>query len=401
MKRFLILLLVLSVITSSFTVSAKDYLEYDEDYVHPSTNISINVYNWGEYISDGSEGSLDLNKEFERITGIEVNYTNYASNEDMYAKLKSGGANYDIIIPSDYMVQRLINEDMLQKIDFSNIPNYKYIDSKYLNLPYDPTNEYSVPYTVGMVGLIYNKAMVDRMGLEEPTSWSVMWDGDYSGSILMFNNPRDAFAISQALLGLDFNTTNPEDWEAAYNKLLEQKPFVQSYVMDEIFNKMENNEAILAPYYVGDFLSMKDNNDDLEFVYPAEGVNYFVDAMCIPKSAKNKKAAEMYINFMLDPEIALQNAEYIYYASPHTEVVNNPEYSLYQNEYIYPTAEIKTQIFTDLPKETTQMMTDYWDDLKVDGYDYTFYYICFIAFLVIIIGLTIYRNRKKRKYDYE
>jgi len=239
------------------------------------------------------------------------------------------------------------------------------------------------------------------MGLEPPTRWSSMWDSRYSGSILMFNNPRDAFAISQAVLGLDFNTVNPDDWQAAYNKLLEQKPFVQSYVMDEIFNKMENNEAVLAPYYVGDFLSMKDNNDDLDFVYPEEGVNYFVDAMCIPKSAKNKKAAEMYINFVLDPEIALQNAEYIYYASPHTEVVNNPEYSLYQNEYIYPDYEITTQIFTDLPKETLQTMTDLWDDLKVDGYDYTLYYICFIAFLVLIIGLTIYRNRKKRKYEYE
>lgn len=396
-KIFCFLLVSLFVMQAS----AKDYLEYSEEYVHPLTGESINVYNWGEYISDGSEGSLDLNAEFTRITGIKVNYTNYASNEDMYAKLKSGGANYDVIIPSDYMVQRLINEDMLQKIDFSNIPNYKYIDEKYKGLPYDETNEYSVPYTVGMVGLIYNKAMVERMGLEPPTGWSSMWDNRYSGSILMFNNPRDAFAISQAVLGIDFNTVNPDDWQAAYNKLLEQKPFIQSYVMDEIFNKMENNEAVLAPYYVGDFLSMKDNNDDLEFVYPEEGVNYFVDAMCIPKSAKNKTAAEMYINFVLDPEIALQNAEYIYYASPHTEVVNNPEYSLYQNEYIYPDYEIKTQIFTDLPKETLQTMTDLWDDLKVDGYDYTFYYVCFIAFLVLIIGLTIYRNRKKRKYEYE
>lgn len=399
--RNIISIFVCISILLSLCVSAKDYLEYDEKYVHPSTGVSINVYNWGEYISDGSEGSLDLNAEFTRITGIKVNYTNYASNEDMYAKLKSGGANYDIVIPSDYMVQRLINEDMLQKLDFSNIPNYKYIDEKYLDLPYDPQNEYSVPYTVGMVGLIYNKAMIERMGYEPPTSWSAMWDSRYSGSILMFNNPRDAFAISQALLGQNFNTTSKEDWQDAYNKLLEQKPYVQSYVMDEIFNKMENNEAILAPYYVGDFLSMKDNNDDLEFVYPEEGVNYFVDAMCIPKSAKNKEAAEMYINFVLDPEVALQNAEYIYYASPHTEVVNNPEYSLYQNEYIYPKEEITTQIFTDLPKETTQMMTDYWDDLKVDGYDYTAYYICFISFLILIIGLTIYRNRKRKKYEYE
>ncbi len=382
-------------------VLGEAYLDYDENYSHPLTGEYINVYNWGEYISDGSEGSLDINAEFTRITGIKVNYTNYASNEDMYAKLKSGGANYDVVIPSDYMVQRLINEDMLQKIDYSNIPNYKYIDAEYKNLSYDPTNEYSIPYTVGMVGLIYNAAMIERMGYEAPDSWSAMWDGRFSGSILMFNNPRDAFAIAQFLLDIDVNTESTDDWKAVYNKLLEQKPFVQSYVMDEIFNKMENNEAILAPYYVGDFLSMKDNNDDLEFVFPKEGVNYFVDAMCIPKTANNKKAAEMYINFILDPEIALQNAEYIYYASPHTEVVNNPDYSLYQNEYIYPTADIEREIFTDLPKEITQLMTDYWDNLKVDGYDYTLYYICFISILVFIIGLTIYRNHKRKKADYD
>ncbi len=402
MKKILSVLVVLLTVIQPISALAKDFLEYDEDYVHPLTGEYINVYNWGEYISDGSEDSLDLNAEFTRITGIKVNYTNYASNEDMYAKLKSGGANYDIVIPSDYMVQRLINEGMLQKIDYSNIPNYKYIDEQYRNLPYDPMNEYSVPYTVGMVGLIYNKKMIDRMGYEYPTSWQAMWDGRYSGSILMFNNPRDAFAISQFLLGLDINSVNPDDWKMAYEKLLEEKPFVQSYVMDEIFNKMENNEAILAPYYVGDFLSMKDNNDDLEFVYPEEGVNYFVDAMCIPTSANNKKAAEMYINFMLDPEIALQNAEYIYYASPHIGVMNNPEYSLYQNEYIYPDrSNIKSDIFTDLPKEVTQLMTDYWDSLKVDGYDYTLYYICFIAILIFVIVLTIYRNYKKKKYDYD
>lgn len=401
MKKILAFFFVLILVLNCSVTMAMDYTDYSEDYVHPLTGEYINVYNWGEYISDGSDDSLDINAEFTRITGIKVNYTNYASNEDMYAKLKSGGANYDVVIPSDYMVQRLINEDMLQKIDFSNIPNYKYIDPKYLDLPYDPQNEYSVPYTVGMVGLIYNSAMIERMGYEPPDSWSVMWDGNYSGSILMFNNPRDAFAIAQFLTGIDINSTDPEDWEKAYNKLLEGKPFVQSYVMDEIFNKMENNEAILAPYYVGDFLSMKDNNDDLEFVFPKEGVNYFVDAMCIPKSAKNKKAAELYINFMLDPEIALQNAEYIYYASPHTEVVNNPDYSLYGNEYIYPSGEIKNDIFTDLPREINQLMTDYWDALKVDGYDYTLYYIVFFVILFGVIGLTIYRNHQKHKYDYD
>ena len=397
MKKFTAIALVIFTVFSLVTVCAEKW--EDPDYKAPLTGEYINVYNWGEYIADGSEGTLDLNAEFTRRTGIKVNYTNYASNEDMYAKLKSGGATYDIVIPSDYMIQRLINEGMLEKIDFTNITNFHYIEDRYRNLSYDPTNEYSVPYTVGMVGLIYNSEMVDEI----PTSWNVMWNEKYSGDILMFNNPRDAFAIAQLVTGVKFNTQDPNDWARAYDKLLEQKPLIQSYVMDEIFNKMENNEAALAPYYAGDFLSMKDNNDALEFVYPEEGTNYFVDAMCIPKGAQNKKAAEMYINFMLDPDIALENAEYIYYASAHSEVINNPEYSLYQNPVIYPdeaTLE-NTQIFEDLPTETMQVMTNYWDELKIDGYDYTTYYVCFVAAIVIVIALTIYRNYKRRKYDYD
>lgn len=398
MKKVLCILLTL-VFSLSFIVCAAAEKWDDPDYKAPLTGEYINVYNWGEYISDGAEGTLDVNAEFTRRTGIRVNYTNYASNEDMYAKLKSGGANYDIIIPSDYMIQRLINEDMLEKIDFSNVPNFEFIDEKYRNLVYDPTNEYSVPYTVGMVGLIYNSEKVH----EKPTSWNIMWDEKYADDILMFNNPRDAFAIAQLVLGIDFNTQNPDDWAMAYDKLVEQKPLIQSYVMDEIFNKMENNEAALAPYYAGDFLSMKENNDALEFVYPEEeGTNYFVDAMCIPKGAQNKSAAEMYINFMLEPDVALENAEYIYYASPNTEVVNNPEYSLYGDPIIYPEDNtVKTQMFEDLPSETLQTMTNFWDELKIEGYDYTLYYVFFFLSIALVIAVTIYRNYKKRKYDYD
>lgn len=398
MKKLLCVLLSLVFSSSLLVCQAAEKWE-DPDYKAELTGEYINVYNWGEYISDGAEGALDVNAEFTRRTGIRVNYTNYASNEDMYAKLKSGGANYDVIIPSDYMIQRLINEDMLEKIDFSNISNFELIDEKYRNLSYDPTNEYSVPYTVGMVGLIYNSQKVK----EKPDSWTIMWDEKYENDILMFNNPRDAFAIAQLVLGIDFNTTNPDDWAKAYDKLVEQKPLVQSYVMDEIFNKMENNEAALAPYYAGDFLSMKENNDALEFVYPEnEGTNYFVDAMCIPKGAQNKSAAEMYINFMLEPDIALENAEYIYYASPNTTVVNNPEYSLYGDPIIYPESDlVKTQMFEDLPSETLQTMTNFWDELKIEGYDYTLYYVFFFLSIALVIGVTIYRNYKRRKYDYD
>lgn len=260
------------------------------------------------------------------------------------------------------MIERMIKEDMLQKIDFENVPNYKYIDAKYKGLAYDPGNEYSVPYNVGMIGLIYNTKMVKQ----SPTSWAALWDKEFSKEILMINNPRDAFGIAHGLLGIDYNTTKAADWNAAAEKLKEQKPLVQAYVNDEIYNKMESGEAALAPYYAGDFLAMHDNNPDLAFVYPSEGVNFFVDAMCIPKNAQNKSAAELYIDFMLSPEIALANAEYLCYASPNTSVVNNENYSLADNKILYPdqASMPKTQIFTNLPQETLNLMSGLWDDVK-------------------------------------
>jgi len=320
------------------------------------------VYNWGEYISDGSEGSLDVNKAFEEKYGISVVYDTFDNNEVMYTKLKGGGVSYDIVIPSDYMIERMVSENMLQKIDFANVPNYKNIDAKYKGLPFDPGNEYSVPYNVGTIGLIYNAKKVKAA----PDSWNALWDPAYAGQILMINNPRDAFAIAHALLGIDCNTTLKSDWEAGARKLKEQKPLVQSYVNDEVYNKMESGEAALAPYYVGDFLTMHENNPDLAFVFPKEGVNFFVDSICIPQGAKNKAAAELYINFLLEPDIALANAEFICYASPNTAVTTNPEYSLARNQYIYPpdSAGIKTTIYRNLPQDTLNLMSGLWDDVK-------------------------------------
>lgn len=320
------------------------------------------VYNWGEYISDGSDDSLDVNAAFEEKYGIEVVYDTFENNEAMYSKLKSGGVAYDVVIPSDYMIERMISEDMLEKIDYSNIPNYeKYIPDKYRNPGYDPKNEYSVPYTVGMVGLIYNSAMTDGA----PDSWSALWDKNYSGQILMFNNPRDAFGIAQNLLGMDYNTESEMAWKLAAELLKEQKQINPVYVNDEIFLKMESGEAALAPYYAGDFLTMQENNPDLQFVYPKEGMNYFVDAMCILKGSKNKLAAELYINFLLEPEVALANAEYICYASPHTAVYTNPEYSYYEDGILYPEeGKYKTQSFLNLSPETLALMSSLWDDVK-------------------------------------
>ncbi len=366
MKRitafFLALIMCVSIFAFASCGSKNDTVENLEGtYSQEYAGTTINVFNWGEYISDGSEGSLDVNAAFENATGIKVNYSYYDSNESMYSKMKSEAVSYDIVIPSDYMIERLINENMLQKIDLSKIDNYKNIAEEYKGLYFDENNEYSVPYNVGMVGLIYNTEMVE----EAPTSWSVMWDKQYKDNILTFNNPRDAFAISQFLLGIDINSEDKGDWDRAADKLKEQNSVLQGRVMDQVFNKMEGGNAAIAPYYAGDFLTMQSNNEDLAFVYPEEGTNIFVDSICIPSNAQNYEAALMYINFLLEPEVALANAEYICYASPNTAVINNDDYSLKGNEILYPKEENKpkTQYFHDLDPEIRSYYEKLWEDI--------------------------------------
>ena len=369
MKKWLSAVLVLALLAGIFALSGcgaesvtLDTSKLVGNYDVPELRgTEINVYNWGEYVSDGAEGTLDVITAFEEVTGITVNYTMYDSNEDMYAKLKSGGASYDVVIPSDYMIARMIAEDMLQPLDFANIPNYSYIADDFKDLYFDPENAYSVPYTGGMVGLIYNTTMVEGT----PDSWSVMWDEAYAGNILMFNNPRDAFGIAQFLLGQSVNTTDLSEWEAAADKLIEQKPVVQSYVMDEVFDKMESGEAAIAAYYGGDYLTMADVNPDLAFVYPKEGTNIFVDSMCIPSNAGNKAAAELFINFMCEPEIALANAEYLCYLCPHTAVLEDERYTLRGNEVLYPKEEVKTEYFHNLDRDTQDLLSRLWEQVKL------------------------------------
>lgn len=382
------LLLMALCVSPAFAANAK------KDYSHLK-GTEINVYNWGEYIADGSDDTMDVNALFEKETGIKVNYTTFDSNENMYNKLKSGGANYDIVIPSDYMIARLIEEGLVQKIDFGNIPNYSNIMDKYKGLYFDPNDEYSVPYNVGMVGVIYNTKMVEG----EPDSWALMWDEKYSGQILNFNNPRDAFAIAQWMLGIDLNTTDPDDWDKAFEFLKEEKPLVQSYVMDEVFNKMESGEAAIAPYYAGDFLTMYDNNEDLAFFYPKEGTNIFVDSICIPSSSQNKEAAELYINFLLREDVALENAEYLCYATPNKAVYENEDYSLRDSQILYPDAEHepKTEYFHNLDYDTQLTMTALWDNLKIDGNENTSIYIGLISFAVIAVAAVVFAAIKKRK----
>ncbi len=369
-------------------------------------DVTINVYNWGEYIADGSEGSLNVNEEFTKATGIKVNYSTYASNEDLYAKLKSGATGYDVIIPSDYMIKRLCDEGMLQELDFGNIPNYEYIYDDFKGLYYDPNEKYTVPYTYGIIGVIYNSARVDAADVKNE-SWDLLWNEKYSKMIIQFNNSRDAFGTAMYLEGIDVNTTDESQWRRALNKLSQQKPIVQSYVMDEIYNKMESGEAWIGTYYVGDYLSMAENNEDLAFYFPKEGTNYFIDAMCVPKGCKNKEAAEKYINFMLSREIAIANAEYIYYASPNSLVVEDETYIEDMGEeameLLYPdidfAAEYDKNCYKTLPPETLTLVNDLWEELKIDGSVDAWIYISCIVIITVAVAIGIYNFALKKYRD--
>ena len=319
----------------------------------------VNVYNWGEYID---ETLLD---EFTQQTGIKVNYTTYSDNESLYSMLSSGTADYDVIIPSDDMISRLISEGMLEKLDFDNIPNYSYIDDAYKGLEYDPDNEYSVAYTWGTVGIIYNTTMLDYV----PDSWSVLWDENLSGQILMFDNSRDALGIALKYLGYSQNTTDEAQIKEAVDLLIEQRPLVQSYVMDQIFDKLEGGEAAVGPYYAGDAITMIAENPDLAFVTPKEGTNLFVDAMCVPKGAANKANAEAFINFMCDPENMAKNIEFIGYSSPSSAARELLSDDLKDSEIAYPDTSLlaNDDTFINLPQATLDLYDSEWVRLRTNS----------------------------------
>lgn len=358
--------------------------------------VTINVYNWGEYIANGTDESMDINREFTRRTGIQVNYTTFDSNESLYSKLAGGGGDYDIIIPSDYMISKLIDEGMLAELDFSNIPNFQYIDEQFINPEYDPENKFSVPYTWGVVGLFYNTDEIQ----EEITSWSALWDDRYAGKILMFDNPRDAFAISQIRLGQSLNTTDEQEWHKAAELLKSQKPLVQAYVMDQIFDKMESGEAWIAPYYSGDAAILVDNNDNIEFVVPEEGTNYFVDAICIPATSRHKSEAEEYINFLCDPEIAGANMDYIGYSTPETAAKEYMDEEIIASPIHYPSREVleRTQVFVNLPEQTSKLVDKLWAEVKMGGPGESAVLVAIIlGFLAVYIAIIIYKRRKRKR----
>jgi len=318
-------------------------------------NITLNVYNWGQYIADGSDGSMEVIKEFEaRYPHIKVNYSTYDSNEIMYSKLSNGGITVDVIIPSDYMIARMIQEDMLLPLNFDNIPNYQYIDDTFKNTAYDPENVYSVPYTWGTVGILYNTKYVDEADV---TGWELLWNEDYAGKILMFGNSRDAFGIAQYMLGYDVNTTDTAELDHCAEVLKDQKPVLQQYIMDEIFAIMQNEEAWIATYYAGDCLTMMGENENLAFYLPEDqGFNLFIDAMCIPTCAREKEAAELFINFLCDPEIAGANMDWICYGTPISAAKEYMDPETVSDPVSYPSDEILANgsSYAYLPEEISR-----------------------------------------------
>lgn len=317
----------------------------------------VNVYNWGEYIDES------VLEDFEEATGIHVNYQMYDSNETMYSMIAGGGTDYDVVIPSDYMIARMIEEDMLEPLNFDNIPNFADIDPELKNPEYDPENLYSVPYMWGLMGVIYNTTMVDGADLG---SWDLLWNEKYAGDIVMIDNSRDAIGIALKRLGYSYNTTDPAQITEAVDTLIAQKPILQGYVMDEVFGKMEGANAAIGTYYYGDFLTMQENNSDLGFYIPEEGTNIYVDAMCVLKNAPNKENAEAFINYMCSTEAGLKNCEAIWYSTPLLSVREELDPEVANDPYAYPDETIMAQCesYAGLPQNILDLYDSEWTRLK-------------------------------------
>lgn len=392
---------------------------------------NLNVYNWGEYISDEDDedsGLFDVNGGFEKYFNenladqygfyIKVNYSTYATNEDMYAKLTNSAVAYDVVIPSDYMIEKMIANDMLLPIDFSKLTNYSNISDEFKGLDHDPENRYSVPYSYGMLGIIYNSEFVDSEDVADQ-SWSLMWNEKYSGKILQFNNPRDAFGTAMYWKGLDINSHDPADWAQALELLKIQKPLLQGYVNDEIFNKMKGASAYISAYFAGDFLTMAADNEDLQFYYPREGTNYFVDAMCIPKTSRNPDIAAEYINYMISLDAATANALYIGYASPNKAVTESEYYKekLSENydtdsvnawEVLYGKSKDEANVsypfnpaYKDFYKDASiniqSHVNSLWESLKTENSTELWVHVSSAVIVIGVLGYAIYSSHIKKK----
>ena len=406
-KRFAALCAALTLTAALAMPAATEEMEVTEDITvsgdydwtrFAGDNITLNVYNWGLYISDGSDDSVNVLSAFEDLTGIKVNYTTFDSNESLYAKMKSGGASYDVIFPSEYMVGKMAAEGMLAELNYDNIPNIANVGEAYLGWDFDPENRWSVPYMWGTTVLIYNTTMVE----EEPTSWDALWDVRYANNVLMFNNSRDAYAIAAKRQGLSLNPASVEEVDTVMEDLKAQKSVVQAYVMDEIFDKMEGGEAALAPYYAGDALVMIEENPDLAVVHPEEGVNFFVDNMCVPANANHKEAAELFINYLCEPSVGLANCDYIGYSTPLTEVWEELDDDLKYSEVAYPGKEVmdKAEVFITLPEEVNAALDAQCSEMK--SYEEGGSGWMIVVFLLAAVALScfnIWRKLRKKSRD--
>lgn len=363
---------------------------------------SINVYNWGEYIPDGSDGLMDVNAEFTRRTGIKVNYTTFDSNEEMFTKISNGGGDYDVIVPSDYMISRMIDEDMLAKLDYSKLPNAReYIDKSFENNEYDKGNVYSVPYQWCYVGILYNTKLVDPE--DDVNSWDILWNEKYSGQILMFNNSRDAFGISLARLGYSQNSVSEEEWIEAADELIKQRPLVQAYAMDQIIDKMIAGEAALATYYAGDSLLCQADNPDIAFAVPKDAkTNRFVDAMCILESSTKKDAAHKYLDFICDPEVSYNICQYVEYCTPNTGTFEILKKNDEVEDILYPDEKALSnmEFFKYLPSNISNLESKLWSEIRADTTGSIWQIFAVIgAFILVWLAIVLYKRViKKRKF---
>lgn len=320
----------------------------------------VYVYNWGEYIDES------LLRDFEKETGIKVVYEVFEQNEDMYMKLKNGGSNYDVVVPSDYMIERMISENMLEEIDREKIPNFKNITEDFLNEDYDPEGKYSIPYLWGTVGIVYNSKLID----EKVDSWNILWDEKYKDEIIMMNSTRDSIGVALIKNNYSMNSRNIDELNKAKEDLIKQKPLVFAYLVDETKSQMVNGEAKLAVMYSGDALTAMEENENLRYVVPKEGSNIWFDSMCIPKGAKNKENAEKFIDYILRPEVSVAIGEYVGYSLPNKEGVKLLPEDMQNDEVAYPNLKElpKMEVFKD-PKDINSVYDDIWAEVKLSKYD--------------------------------
>ena len=328
------------------------------------------VYNWGEYIDE------DVISQFEEETGITVVYDLFETNEEMYPVIEAGAVNYDVVCPSDYMIQKMRENDLLAELNFDNIPNIDQIDPAYMEMPqaFDPENKYSVPYCWGTVGILYNTKLLDELGVPAPTKWADLWDERLSGEILMQDSVRDAFMVALKKDGYSMNSESKDELEQTKQELIDQKPLVQAYVIDQVRDKMIGGEAAVGVIYSGEMLYIQDEvaklglDYDLEYVIPEEGTNLWLDSWVIPKNAKNKENAEKWIDFMCRPEIAKANFEYITYPTPNKGAFELLDEEMQNNKAVFPDINSlkNSEVYKYLGDETDAVYNELWKEVKAN-----------------------------------